>query len=428
MNTLATSFPRSVGLQASNRLAAVAKTAVCRLLTHIHGAHLTLTDDDSVESFGDPESSVKGEMTVTDSSAYLDILLRGGIGAAEAYVDGKWHSPNLTAVIQVFAINIGTIDRIQSGISSLLGQFNRALHWWNRNTRRGAKRNIRSHYDLSNELFSRLLDKRMMYSSAIYPDPESTLDEASEYKLRRICDKLQLCADDHLLEIGTGWGGLAIFAASEYGCRVTTTTISQEQFDYAQAEIQRHGLADRIELVFKDYRELAGAQTFDKIVSVEMIEAVGHRYYPVFFDHCARLLKDDGLMLMQAILIADHRYQDAIRKVDFIQRYIFPGSCIPSVSALTGAMRDASDFRVVHLEDISADYATTLQQWRERLLADRSHIASMAGFDEAFVRLWDFYFAYCEGGFRERNISNAQIIYARPRAKQDRLLGDRVQA
>jgi cyclopropane-fatty-acyl-phospholipid synthase len=272
----------------------------------------------------------------------------------------------------------------------------------------------REHYDLGNDFFKLFLDPTMMYSSAVFPNQETSLDEASLYKLDLICQKLQLSDKDHLMEIGTGWGGMAIYAAKHYGCRVTTTTISEEQYNYACAAVKREGLEDKITLLLKDYRDLDG--DYDKLVSIEMIEAVGHEYYDSYFQKCSELLKPDGLMLIQAITILDQRYKHAKNNVDFIQRYIFPGGCLPSNEVISKSVANKTDLHIVDLHDIGMDYARTLAEWRKRFNGSADQVDSM-GFDDVFYRMWEFYLCYCEGGFTERAISAAQFLFAKPYAR-----------
>jgi cyclopropane-fatty-acyl-phospholipid synthase len=299
-----------------------------------------------------------------------------------------------------------------------VARFSRPLlalfHAFRRNTENGSRANIAAHYDLSNEFFELFLDDTMMYSCGVFERPEATLREASIAKIDRICRKLELSPRDHLLEIGTGWGGFAIHAAREYGCRVTTTTISRAQHDLAAKRIRDAGLEDRITLLFQDYRKLTGV--YDKLVSIEMIEAVGHHYYDDYFRSCSALLAPGGRMCIQAITIADQLYESARRSVDFIQRYIFPGSCIPSVTALCSSMTRASELRLVGLDDIGPDYVKTLMKWRENLTR-RADEARALGFDDQFLRLWDFYFCYCAGGFAERRIGTVHMLLERPASR-----------
>jgi len=281
----------------------------------------------------------------------------------------------------------------------------------NRNTPKGSRRNIEAHYDLGNELFELFLDETMMYSCGIFHHQQTTLQEASEAKLERICQKLQLKPTDHLLEIGTGWGGFALYAAKHYGCRVTTTTISKQQYDYARQRVQDAGLEDRITLLFDDYRELNGS--YDKLVSIEMVEAIGHRYYDAYFNKCSELIKPDGMMLLQSITISDQRYPVAKKSIDFIQKYIFPGGCLPSVAALGDAIARKTDMRIFHLEDIGPHYATTLHKWRERFFENIGKVRQL-GYPEGFIRMWEYYLCYCEGGFRQQTIGTIQLLLTKP--------------
>jgi cyclopropane-fatty-acyl-phospholipid synthase len=335
----------------------------------------------------------------------------GSVGAGEAYVAGLWDSPDLVDVIRLVAANRRIMDRMETGGARAYGWLLRGLHMLARNTLGGARRNIAAHYDLGNDFFARWLDARMQYSAALFRDPASTLEEAQEAKLARIAERLRLGPDDHLLEIGTGWGGLAIYMARRTGCRVTTTTISREQYRHALEAVQRAGVDDRVTVLLRDYRELEGG--FDKVVSVEMIEAVGAEYLDTYLATIRDRMAPDGLALIQAITIEDYRYRAALNSVDFIKRYIFPGSFIPSVSAITGAMARSTDLGLIELFDFGESYARTLACWRERFEANWDAIRAQ-GFDEAFRRRWRFYLAYCEGGFRERAISDVHLLLAGP--------------
>lgn len=344
------------------------------------------------------------------SGAFWRMLATGGsVGAGEAYVAGLWDSPDLVAVIRVLAANRAVMDRMEQGSARIYGWMLRGLHCLTRNTIPGSRRNIAAHYDLGNDFFARWLDGRMQYSSALFTTAVETLDRAQQNKLERIADRLRLGPDDHLLEIGTGWGGLAVFMAKRTGCRVTTTTISAEQYREARDRVRAAGLQDRVEVLMSDYRELEG--TYDKVVSVEMIEAVGADFLETYLRTVRDRLAPNGLALIQAITIEDCRYESALNSVDFIKRYIFPGSFIPSVSAITGAMGRATDFALIELFDFGESYALTLKHWRERFEAEWDVLVRM-GFDETFRRRWRFYLAYCEGGFRERAISDVHLLMA----------------
>jgi cyclopropane-fatty-acyl-phospholipid synthase len=326
-------------------------------------------------------------------------------------MSGYWSTPNLTQVMRLFVRNMDALDRLDNS-QSIIGQWLlKVFHWFNRNTKEGSRKNISAHYDLGNDFFKLFLDETMMYSSAIYPAPDASLSVAAVHKLQRVCEKLQLTAQDHLLEIGTGWGGMAIYAAQHYGCRVTTTTISKEQREYALARVAAAGLSDKITVLFDDYRDLQGQ--FTKLVSIEMIEAVGHDHYAQYFATCSRLLAPNGLMLIQAITIKDQRYERARKAVDFIQRYIFPGGSLPSISVVSDFVKRKTDMNILHIEDIGEHYAQTLKHWRDLFIEKLDEVRAQ-GFDDRFIRMWEFYLCYCEGGFRERSIGTAQIVFAKP--------------
>lgn len=351
------------------------------------------------------------EIDVDDPVFYRELAFNGSVGAGEAYMDGHWRCNDLVALVRLLVRNRDLLDGMETGSAKLGSWAMKALHALRRNTRSGSRRNIAAHYDLGNDLFSLFLDDNLMYSSAVFETPDDSLEQAQTRKLQRICEKLDLQPDDHLVEIGTGWGGMALHAARHFGCRVTTTTISREQHALASQRVAEAGLGDRITVLLEDYRDLQGH--YDKLVSIEMIEAIGHQYLETYLETCSRLLKADGLALIQAITIEDHRYQKALGSVDFIKRHIFPGSFIPSVSAIASAAAASSDLRLVNLEDIGPSYALTLNHWRQRFIAKLGHVRSL-GYDERFIRMWEFYLCYCEGGFIERSIGDAQLLFARP--------------
>lgn len=395
------------------------KRLVLRQLARLRKGQLTVLVDGQRLSFGEARSSLTAELQVLDDALWGLIATNGSIGAGEAYVHGHWTSPDLTAVIRLFVANLDILDAMEGGLARLGRPLVQGLHWLNRNTRKGSKRNIAAHYDLGNGLFEHLLDPTMMYSAAMFRSTEDSLEQAQLNKLERICRKLDLRASDHLLEIGTGWGSMALYAATHYGCRVTTTTLSEEQYAYTCQRVAEQGLQGRITVLRKDYRDLEGR--YDKLVSIEMIEAVGHRFLPNYFQQCARLLKDDGLMLLQAITIRDQRYEQARRSVDFIQRYIFPGGALPSLTRMLEIASRDTDLNVHHLEDFGLHYARTLRLWHENLCRAR-HALQLLGYDETFQRMWEFYFCYCEGGFLERGIGVAQLLLAKPDARPAPLL------
>jgi cyclopropane-fatty-acyl-phospholipid synthase len=329
------------------------------------------------------------------------------MGAGESYMDGLWSCDDLTAAVQIFAKNPHLLKTVDSGLGRSLMPLYRMLHRLKRNTRRGSRQNISEHYDLGNEFFSLFLDKSMMYSCAYFDTEESTLGQASLAKMDRICRKLELGPNDHLIEIGTGWGGFAIHAASRFGCRVTTTTISEEQFRSARDRIRKAGLDEQVTVLKTDYRDLRG--NYDKLVSIEMIEAVGHDFLGEYFRKCSSLLHPGGLGLIQAIIKAEEFFEESKKSVDFIQRYIFPGSDIPSLTSIREGLKEAPELKLSDLEDMTSHYAETLRHWRMRF-SDRLQEVRELGFSEKFIRMWDFYFSYCEGGFREKHIGDVQLL------------------
>lgn len=398
----------------------LARSAVLTQLRNLRQGRLRLIYQDQQWLFGDVGSALHAEVEIFDEAAWGMVAANGSIGAGEAYIHGYWRSPDLAAVTRLFVANLEVLDALEGGLARLGRPILRLLHWVNRNSRRGARRNILAHYDLGNALFERLLDPTMMYSAAMFDSLEQSLEQAQLNKLERICAKLALRPDDHLLEIGSGWGSLAIHAATHHGCRVTTTTLSEAQYAHTLQRVQDLGLQHRITVLREDYRDLGGR--FDKLVSIEMIEAVGHRYLPVYFQRCASLLKDDGLMLLQAITIRDQRYEQARRSVDFIQRYIFPGGALPSLSVMLQTASSHTALNLVHMEDFGLDYARTLQHWRDNLRQSRTALTEL-GYDDTFQRLWEFYLCYCQGGFEERTIGVAQLLWAAPAAHRAALPG-----
>lgn len=392
-----------------------AKRFVFQWLEQISFGSIVVTEGDKQYRFGDASSSLQAEVTILSSVTYRDILFNGLVGAGESYMRGAWVSSELVGVVRVLGANFSALQS-SKGFWATINEsvVSKLYRFWRKNSKANSKLNIAAHYDLGNDFFGLFLDPSMMYSSAIFPHSTATLETAAEYKLQHICESLQLTASDHLLEIGTGWGGMAIYAAKHYGCRVTTTTISQEQYDYACRAVKVAGLEDKVTLLLDDYRELDG--TFDKLVSIEMIEAVGHQYYPSYFQACSHLLKPDGLMLIQAITLPDQRYQSTKKSIDFIQQYIFPGGELPSVEVISQHVTQDTNMQIVSIDDITLDYAKTLAAWRTRFFAHIDKVKAQ-GFDDIFIRMWDFYLAYCEGGFRERTISTVQMTMAKPRCQ-----------
>jgi cyclopropane-fatty-acyl-phospholipid synthase len=404
---------RSAPVQRPHLLNAPAERAVRAGLTHLVHGELTLVCGGRVDTYGriTSQCAVSVVVHVHDIRFWGELAFGGSIGAGEAYMEGYWTTNDLTALVRILLANRDVLDAMEGGYASLIAPVRRALHWLNRNTRKGSRRNISAHYDLGNEFFALFLDPSMMYSCAIFERADMTLAEAQVARLSRVCERLHLKASDHLLEIGTGWGGMAIYAAQHYGCRVTTTTISQKQHDLAVERVRAAKLENRIAVLLEDYRELEGR--YDKLVSLEMIEAVGHEWYDTYFRQCSKLLAPDGVMLLQAITIADQQYDAARRSVDFIQRYIFPGCCIPSVSALCSSVARATDMRLVQLDDIGPHYATTLRHWRQNFMARLDAVRAL-GYPDSFIRMWEFYLAYCEGGFEERALGDVHMVLAKP--------------
>ena len=391
-------------------LGALARGLVHARLRRLHTGCLRLGEGDALFEFGDTGSAATAMIEVLDPAFYAEVALGGSVGAGESYMLGHWRADDLTAAMRLLLRNREALDAVDSGLARLTAPLRRAAHWLHGNTRAGSRRNISAHYDLGNDFFRLMLDETLMYSCALFEHPHMSLAEASTAKLDLICRKLDLRPVDHVLEIGTGWGGFALHAARRYGCRVTTITLSPSQHELARERVRAAGLEGRVTVLLENYRDLAG--TFDKLVSIEMIEAIGHRQFGEFFRRSAGLLARGGSMLLQSITIADRHYQRARDEVDFIKRYIFPGCCIPSVSALASAMADASDLRIVHLEDIGPHYATTLARWRANFLANRGSIRAM-GFPESFMRMWEFYLCYCEAGFAERALGDVQLLLTR---------------
>lgn len=402
-------------------MANIAKKLVWRQLSKIHTGAIVVYEDGVRHAFGEailPGEDLYSEMHIHDVSCYSDILTGGSIGASEAYMTGDWTSPDLTSLVRVMAKNMDILDEMEGGFASISKPMLKWFHRLNQNTEKGSRRNIASHYDLGNDFFKLFLDPTMMYSSGIFPHEGATMQEASETKLHRICEKLQLTEEDHVVEIGTGWGGFAIYAAKHFGCKVTTTTISEQQFLLAKERVIQEGLEDKITLLMEDYRKLEG--TYDKLVSIEMIEAVGWQFYDTFFEKCSALLKPNGSMLIQAITIEDQRYEKAKHDVDFIQKYIFPGSCIPSINALSTASMNSSDMRLIHLDDFAEHYAKTLGTWNKTLANNLDKVRAL-GYSEDFIRMWFFYLCYCEGGFMERTIGVSHLVFAKPGFRSEKI-------
>lgn len=396
-------------------LTKLARKAVFAFLNKLRFGRIIIYEGDESFVFGsDPSLEVR--ITVHSPRFYPKVLFSGSIGAGEAYIGQLWDVDDLTKLVRIMVLNMELLDKMDSGFAWLLLPFKILVHNLKSNTRKGARQNIIAHYDLGNKLYRSFLDPTMMYSSAIFPDKSSSLDEAATHKLDVICKKLNLSEADRVIEIGTGWGGFAIHAAKNYGCHVTTTTISDAQFDEAQKRIRAAGLNDKITVIQQDYRDLTGS--YDKLVSIEMIEAVGAKYLSDFFHKCGKLVKKNGAMLLQAITIRDQKFSQYARSVDFIQRHIFPGGCLPSNRKMIDLICDRTDMVVRSIEDYGSHYARTLKEWRKRFSMN-FHTLHDHGFDERFRRLWEFYLCYCEGGFREKSISVIQLVATRPDNRDD---------
>ncbi len=390
----------------------LARLIVLRALRGISGGELELREGGERIVLGeiDPARPLRAVVEVRSPRFYRQ-LLRGSVGLCESYMDGLWDCEDLVALTRIAALNVAGLDRLRRIFAPLLVPVQRWARFLARNTPVRARRRIEAHYDLGNELFGLFLDETMMYSCALFEHPEASLREASLAKLERICERLDLRPEDHVLEIGTGWGGFACFAAERYGCRVTTTTISREQHAYATRRVAEAGLADRVTVLCEDYRDLEG--TYDKLVSIEMIEAVGWQYFGRYFKRCSELLREDGVMMLQAIVIDDRAYEVEKAGRSFINTYIFPGGCLPSLEVISRTLARVTDLRQVHLEDITEHYTRTLAAWRERFLDAQEQVSEL-GYDERFRRLWELYLCYCEGGFAERRIQDIQLLLAKP--------------
>jgi cyclopropane-fatty-acyl-phospholipid synthase len=387
---------------------AIWRSSASSLLGLIGVGSLTIVDAGRRHTFGSGAPAATIEL---HDPSFWRMLMRGSRGLAESYIRGDWDSPDLVAVIRLAARNASLIDDIRRHTTPMWAPRQRLRAFRDRNTPSRNRRDIAAHYDLGDELFERMLDPTMMYSCALFEHAGMTLEQASLAKLERVCDQLALGPDDHLLEIGTGWGALAVHAAATRGCRVTTTTISADQHAYASRRVAEAGLGDRVRVLLSDYRDLSG--TYDKLVSIEMIEAVGWQHIGTFFERCAALLNQHGAMLLQAITIDDRAYEVEKASKSFIKEYIFPGGCLPSMEVIMRNVARHTDLQAVGLHDITSSYVETLRRWRENLTASRPELERF-GYDERFFRLWTLYLAYCEGGFAERRICDVQLLLAKP--------------
>jgi len=401
----------------SSPLARLGRKLLFTQLRQLQQGEIIFIDDLGTHRFGQrtAECSLSATIQVLHPQLYADAAFGGSVGAGEAYTRGLWRCDDLVALIRLFVINREVLNDMDSRWSWVSQPFLKLFHFWNRNSKAGSARNIAAHYDIGNELYQLMLDDTMAYSCGIFLQPDCTLQQASIAKFDAACRKLDLQPGDHLLEIGTGWGGLAIHAAQHYGCRVTSTTISRQQYELARVKVAETGLSERITLLLDDYRDLHGQ--YDKLVSIEMIEAVGAQYLDTYLKKCASLLKPEGAMLLQAITLQDQLYAQALKSVDFIQRFIFPGSFIPSVAAISHALSKVTDFKIYHLQDIGPHYATTLRHWRERFHAQLPAVRQL-DYSDSFIRLWEYYLCYCEGGFAERQLGAVQMLLTKPRCRR----------
>jgi len=399
-------------------LAGFARRAVFAHLRKIERGLITIIEGCERHVFGS-KGGLAATITVHDHAFYTDIAFGGSIGAGEAYMAGSWSCDDLTTLVRIIVLNRRLLTEMEGGLAAFTQPLHWLLHALRKNTQEGSRKNISAHYDLGNDFYSLWLDQTMTYSCNIFEREDSTLEKAATAKYDRICRKLALSDKDHVLEIGTGWGGFAAHAVKNYGCRVTTTTISRQQHDWAKDLFSREGIGDRVELLFEDYRNLTG--NYDKLVSIEMIEAVGHHFLDVFFKTCSDRLKGDGVMALQAIIINEQAYKAQIKSVDFIRRYIFPGGFIPSIDSISRSLAKVTDMQVFHLEDLTPHYARTLRIWRERFSMNLDTVRKL-GYPETFIRMWEYYLCYCEGAFEERYIKSAQMILTKPDCRRASIL------
>tara|TARA_B000000557_G_scaffold5601_2_gene4552 strand:- start:1608 stop:2870 length:1263 start_codon:yes stop_codon:yes gene_type:complete len=386
----------------------VFKKIILDKFSGLKNGFIKISDSDQIFHVGDKNSTLRCEISINSDEFYVFIGSGGLLGACEAYALNFWETNKLDILIKIMINNKSLMSSIDSGIASIIKPINKFIHYRRQNTIIGSKNNILAHYDLSNDFYKLWLDKTMTYSCGIFKDNKTTLEQASIEKLDRICKKLQLSSDDHILEIGTGWGSFAIHAAKNYGCKITTTTISDAQYNYTKNKIKEEKLDKKINLINKDYRLIKG--TYDKIVSIEMIEAVGHKNVPAYFRKVSELLKDNGIFVMQGITYNDQNFDTYKNSVDFINRYIFPGSCLISINQVSSSIKKYTNLIFVDLDDITEHYVTTLQLWRKNFFDKIDKIKDL-GFSNSFVKLWEFYFVYCEAGFAEKNIGDYQFTF-----------------
>jgi cyclopropane-fatty-acyl-phospholipid synthase len=401
---------RTTAAPSAGLLDRLARATLLKSLARITRGRVTVTEAGQSLIYGWEGDELQAEIRVKDPAFYRRAAFGGSVGAAESYMDGQWACDDLAALVRIVVANQLAKDSLEAGLARLGLLLQSLLHRLNDNTRRGSRRNIAAHYDLGNDLYRLFLDPTMAYSCGFFGHQDYSMEQASAAKFDLVCRKLGLRPGLKVIEIGTGWGGFALHAARNYGCHVTTTTISAEQHKLAAARIREAGLENKIALLNSDYRDLSGQ--YDRLVSIEMIEAVGDRHLPAFFRTCAGLLEPDGLALIQAITVPDRAYKAYLKNPDFINLYIFPGGCLPSVQAMTGAAA-ATDLRLVQLQDLTPHYVRTLQEWRRAFTANLPAVRAL-GCDERFIRMWHCYFCYCEGAFAEQYTGVVQLLYARP--------------
>tara|TARA_B100001758_G_scaffold180611_1_gene157330 strand:+ start:6404 stop:7663 length:1260 start_codon:yes stop_codon:yes gene_type:complete len=395
-------------------LTSIFKKGLKKKLNHVTHGHISVVDGSEKFSFGDSSSALIVKVQIHSQEFYVMTGSGGALGIAEAYILGYWSADDVVMLMRIILKNRSILLSLNNGIAKLLNPVNKLIHRSRQNTLKGSKENILAHYDLSNDFYKLWLDPTMTYSCGYFSNPDTSLEDASIEKLDRICRKLKLSEKDHVLEIGTGWGSFSIHAAKNYGCNITTTTISDAQYEYARTRVIEEGLESKINLINKDYRKLDGQ--YDKIVSIEMIEAVGYEFIPEYFKKISDLLKPNGLMALQGITYNDHNFDTYKDSVDFIKKYIFPGSCLISVSQIVDVIKNKTDLSMIDMEDITRHYASTLNKWRKNFMKVLPEVREM-GYSRAFINMWEFYFLYCEAGFLERNIGDVQLVFAKSGAR-----------
>ena len=399
-------------------LTSVFKNGLKKKLNHLNVGCISVVDGVDKFSFGDTGSELQVNVQVHSQEFYVMTGSGGAMGIAEAYILGYWTSDDVVMLMRIILKNRSIMLSLNDGFAKILSPINKLIHRSRQNTLKGSKENILAHYDLSNDFYKLWLDPTMTYSCAYFKDTNTTLEDASIEKLDRMCRKLNLSEKDNILEVGTGWGSFSIHAAKNYGCSITTTTISDAQYEYAKARVVEEGLESKINVINKDYRKLDGQ--YDKIVSIEMIEAVGYEYISEYFRKLSSLLKPDGLMALQGITYNDQNFDTYKDSVDFIKKYIFPGSCLISISQIIDVIKNKTDLSMIDMEDITRHYAETLNRWRKNFMSVLPEVKEM-GYSKAFINMWEFYFLYCEAGFLERNIGDVQMVFAKSGARDVRV-------